>query len=108
MKQSRVDSAMETVTNTAIGFVIAVVSNAIILPLTLGVQVSMGDSVFIAVLFTLVSMVRQYSLRRLFNGRSVWQAIKSKLPCPACKGSGIVQTYDVVMGSFEDPCARCN
>jgi len=77
MTQSRIDSAMETVTNTAIGYVIAVVANAVILPATLGIEVSMGDNLLIAALFTVISLIRGYLIRRMFNGRSVWQAVKN-------------------------------
>lgn len=74
--QSRIDSAMETVTNTAIGYVIALVANIVILPAVLGIKVSMGENLLIAALFTVISLVRGYLIRRAFNGRSVWQSIK--------------------------------
>lgn len=76
MTQSRIDSVMETVTNTAIGYGIAVVANAVILPALLDVEVSMGDNLLIAAFFTVISLIRGYVIRRVFNGRSVWQSIK--------------------------------
>lgn len=75
-KQSRMDSAMETVTNTAIGLAVAMVANAIILPVVLGVPVPLSHNIAIAAGFTVVSILRQYIIRRLFNGRSVWRSIR--------------------------------
>lgn len=76
MTQSRVDSAMETFTNTAIGYAIALVANIFILPAVLNIEVSLEQNLFIAALFTIISLIRGYLIRRAFNGRSVWQSIK--------------------------------
>lgn len=76
-KQSKIDSFMEALTNTMIGFWVAVAANFAILPL-FGYTPSFGDSTLIALLFTIVSIVRSYIIRRLFNGRSVWATIRSK------------------------------
>lgn len=77
MTQSRIDSAMEAITNIAIGFGVAMVGNFLFIPMVMGVQPSFGESFWIAVLFTLLSFARQYAIRRLFNGRSVWQTIRN-------------------------------
>lgn len=77
MNQSRIDSLMEAVTNTAIGFCVAMVGNAIILPIVFGIEVSLAANILTATAYTAISIIRQYILRRLFNGRSVWQSIKS-------------------------------
>lgn len=79
MTQSRTDSLMETLTNTAIGLFVAIVGNAIILPVVLGVHVSTADNLIIAAGFTVLSIARQYVIRRTFNGRSVWQSIKAQV-----------------------------
>lgn len=75
-RQSRMDSAMETVTNTAIGFAVAMIGNAIILPLLFGIELSGAMNVITALCYTGISIVRQFTIRRLFNGRSVWSALK--------------------------------
>jgi len=77
MKQSRIDSFMEAVCNVVIGFWIGVLSNYAILPL-FGYTPKFLDSLAIAALFTIISLLRSYILRRLFNGRTVWASIKSK------------------------------
>lgn len=81
MTQSRIDSTMEAVTNTAIGFVISLltwiaVSHAFDIPMPFATNLAITG------IFTVVSIARQYVLRRLFNGRSVWAAITQKGTLP--------------------------
>lgn len=66
MSQSRRGSAFEAVANVAIGYGVAVAAQAAILPL-FGLHASASDHLAIAALFTIVSLVRSYALRRLFN-----------------------------------------
>lgn len=77
MSQSRTDSFMEAVVNIAIGLVISTVANHFVLPAVLNVHMTLGQNVVISVIFTVISLARSYTIRRLFNGRSVWAAIKS-------------------------------
>lgn len=76
--QSRVDSFMEAVTNTAIGLGIAITMNATVTPWILHRPVSLVENSVLSAIFTIVSIIRSYTLRRLFNGRTVWQAIKDR------------------------------
>lgn len=67
---------METVTNIVIGFFISWgVLELIVAPLY-GIQTSAADGFWITTIFTVSSLIRQYVLRRAFNGRTVWTAIK--------------------------------
>lgn len=68
---------MEAVVNIAIGLVISTVANHFVLPAVLNVHMTLGQNVVISVIFTVISLVRSYTIRRLFNGRSVWAAIKA-------------------------------
>lgn len=75
--QTRIDSFMEALTNTAIGFLVSLatwisVAWAYAIPMTWVTNLS------ITAIFTVVSIARQYILRRLFNGRSVWATITLK------------------------------
>lgn len=76
MSQTRLDSMMESVTNVVIGLAISTPLNAVVLPAVLNVRLSAGQNITISVIFTIVSIMRSYALRRIFNGRSVWAAIK--------------------------------
>ncbi len=64
--QSKRNSAFEAVTNVAIGYLVSVLANVLILPL-FGYNVTIGDSFAIGLAFTVVSLVRSYVLRRVFN-----------------------------------------
>ncbi len=75
MKQSRIDSFMESLVNIVIGLTISTLGNWIILPAVLGVHLSTTQNIQIAGFFTVISVIRQYAIRRAFNGRSVWMAL---------------------------------
>ena len=66
MSQSRRGSAIEAVVNVLIGYLVALGAQMVIYPL-FGIHASALDNAAIAALFTLVSLVRSYALRRLFN-----------------------------------------
>ena len=66
--QSRLESLVETLLNTAIGFVVALVSQWLIFPF-FGIHVGLSENLQIGFWFTLVSIARGYILRRYFNGR---------------------------------------
>lgn len=64
--QTRLGSLVESLTNIAIGYGVALVSQLLIFPLY-GIAVSLQTNVAIGAWFTVVSLVRSYLLRRLFN-----------------------------------------
>lgn len=66
MSQSRRGSLIEAVANVVIGYGIAVGAQVAIFPL-FGIHLPLADNLLIGVLFTVVSLVRSYFLRRLFN-----------------------------------------
>ena len=66
MIQSRRMSLVEAVTNTVVGYLLAVVVQLVAFPL-FGLEVGLADNLAIALLFTAVSIARSYTLRRLFE-----------------------------------------
>jgi hypothetical protein len=64
--QTRMMSFVEAITNVVVGFVLALLTQSAIFPL-LGLKVSIGDNVLIGGVFTAVSIVRTFALRRLFE-----------------------------------------
>lgn len=66
MSQSRARSAVESAVNVAIGYVIAVGAQYAIFP-AFELHVGAGEHLAIAGIFTAISLVRSYALRRLFN-----------------------------------------
>lgn len=66
MKQSRLMSAVESGVNVAVGFGIAVATQAMVFPI-FGLHASTSDHLAIGAVFTVVSVIRSYCLRRVFE-----------------------------------------
>lgn len=64
--QSRRDSAIEAIANVVVGYGVAVASNVLVLPI-FGYHATIADSAAIGAVFTVISLVRSYVLRRAFN-----------------------------------------
>lgn len=71
MSQSKWMSFVEAVTNTMIGLVIAFVLNAFLMAAA-GVTATATQNALIVVGHTVVSVLRSYFIRRMFNGG--WRA----------------------------------
>jgi len=67
MRQSRLMSLVEAGANVVVGYGLAVGVQLLVFPL-IGLEASLGQSLVLAAIFTLVSLVRGYLLRRLFEG----------------------------------------
>ena len=67
MTQTRTGSFVEAWANIAVGFSINWCANMLVLPL-FGFHVTGGQAFGIGVIFTVISLVRSYCLRRWFNG----------------------------------------
>jgi len=67
--QTKKQSLLESAANIAIGYSIALVSQLVIFPLV-GVQATLGQNIKIGILFTVVSFVRSYLIRRYFNKKA--------------------------------------
>ena len=68
MNQSRLGSLIEVLFNIAIGFAINWVANLFILPLYC-FQITGGQAFSMGLIFTVISVVRSYIIRRWFNGQ---------------------------------------
>lgn len=68
--QSRWMSLMEAATNIVVGYGLAVLTQVLVFPL-FGLSVSLGENLSIGAVFTVVSLVRSFALRRIFNRLSV-------------------------------------
>ncbi|MDO5757314.1 MAG: hypothetical protein Q4P24_07335 [Rhodobacterales bacterium] len=67
MKQSRAMSLIESGANVAVGFGVAILTQATVFPL-FGFEAEMRQQLAIASIFTGVSLVRSFALRRMFEG----------------------------------------
>ena len=70
MTQSRKMSLIEAVTNVAVGYGLAVVTQIIVFP-WFGLEAALGEHLAIGLVFLAISLARGYVLRRLFEGLRV-------------------------------------
>ena len=83
MRQSRLMSLVEAVTNVVVGLLVAVATQIVVFPI-LGLQASLGQNLKLALVFTAVSIARSFVLRRFFE-RGVTAADPMDPPRPdAC------------------------
>lgn len=66
MKQSRLMSLVEAITNVVVGYGVAVMTQILIFPV-FGLQTSLGQNLAMGGIFTIVSLIRSFLLRRLFE-----------------------------------------
>ena len=66
MSQSRLSSLAETCISIAIGFVVSLGINAVVMP-AYGHHVTMADNLGMTTIFTVASIARGYLVRRAFN-----------------------------------------
>lgn len=64
--QSRRQSLIEAITNVAVGYALAVLTQIVVFP-WFGLQVPFRDNLTIGAVFVMISLLRSYALRRLFE-----------------------------------------
>jgi len=70
MSKTRIHSFIESLSNVAIGYAVALLSQLVIFP-HYGVNLPLADNMLIGLWFTLISIIRSYILRRAFNRAAV-------------------------------------
>jgi hypothetical protein len=66
MRQSRRMSLVEAAANVMIGYGIAVATQVMVFPI-FGIHITLADDLRIGLVFAMVSILRSYALRRLFE-----------------------------------------
>ena len=66
--QSKRESMIETLTSVFVGWLIGVILNLTILPL-FNYNITVVDSLWVSLIFTVISVVRGYFIRRFFNSK---------------------------------------
>ncbi|HFQ4934172.1 TPA: hypothetical protein ACGUPE_001245 [Vibrio vulnificus] len=64
--QSKKQSLLESLCNILVGYIVALISQLLIFPM-FDVNLKLEENMMISAYFTLTSIGRSYSLRRLFN-----------------------------------------
>jgi hypothetical protein len=72
--QSKVSSFIESLVNIAIGFGVAMASQMVIFPY-FDIYINVESHLTISCFFTIISIVRSYLLRRLFNKISLTKVL---------------------------------
>ncbi|WP_324754009.1 DUF7220 family protein [Roseovarius sp. Pro17] len=65
MTQTRILSALEAATNVILGWIVAMTTQLLVFPV-IGLQVMLWQNLALSSVFTAVSFLRSYVLRRLF------------------------------------------
>jgi hypothetical protein len=73
--QTRWMSLMESIANVIVGFVVAVIAQILVFPL-FGMHPTVSQNLWIGLIFTAVSLVRSYLLRRGFEVLRTRQAAR--------------------------------
>ena len=79
MKQSRKDSLIESLLHVGMGFILSVVMYAYVIGPVFGLKTSPGTNLGVVGLFTITSLARQIIIRRLCDGRPLYETIKGVL-----------------------------
>ncbi len=75
MKRSRLMSLVESLANVLVGYGVAVTTQMSVIPVFgLAVTVTVTENLLIGLIFTVVSIVRSYALRRGFEALRVRQS----------------------------------
>jgi membrane protein CcdC involved in cytochrome C biogenesis len=73
MKQSRLMSLVESLVNVLVGYGVAVATQMVVFPI-FDLAVTVTENLLIGLIFTVVSIVRSYALRRGFEALRVRQS----------------------------------
>lgn len=73
--QTKIDSVLEAITNILIGAGIALMAQLVWFPI-MGKSFTLAENLMTTAFFTIISFLRNYGVRRLFNGRSVYSWLK--------------------------------
>ena len=66
MKQTKIESLIESLVNILIGYLTALFSQFLIFPL-FDINIPLSDNLLIGLYFTIISLARSYLIRRYFN-----------------------------------------
>ena len=66
MKQSRLMSLVEAIANVLVGYGVAVITQILIFPI-FGLHTTLAQNLQMGLLFTAVSIIRSFLLRRMFE-----------------------------------------
>lgn len=107
MTQTRLGSFIEAIINVVIGFAINFTANMFIFPL-FGFHIAPGANFMLGMIYTVISVVRSYAVRRWFNARLHRLAAAAASALRGEKAPGVaphpeVQTEDLAGAVWDAP-----
>lgn len=69
MKQTKKNSLIESIAQTIIGLITSILIQIVLYP-ALGIPVTFGQNLIITAVFFIVSIIRGYAIRRLFDKKT--------------------------------------
>lgn len=69
MAQTKKQSFIESLLNVSVGFLITIISLNLLFPL-LGIESNYTKNIALTLYFTILSIIRNYAIRRFFNKKS--------------------------------------
>jgi hypothetical protein len=89
MSQTRLSSFIEAIINVAIGFAINFTANMFIFPM-FGFHITPGANLLMGLIYTVISVVRSYAVRRWFNARlhKLASAVAASMEADRADGTG--------------------
>ena len=100
--QTKLHSLIESCVDIGIGFAISVIATMVILP-ALGYMVTLGNALKITVCFTILSLIRKFIIRRIFNGITVKKSTKKNDPVFLGDSYGLDEVSSELFGCISDP-----
>ena len=76
MNQSRLMSLVESLANVLVGYGVALATQMLVFPV-FGLAVTITENILIGLIFTVVSIVRSYALRRGFEALRLRQSART-------------------------------
>ncbi len=73
MKQTRLMSMIEAITNVVVGYGVAVVTQMLVFPV-FGLHTTLAQNLKLGLIFTGISLIRSFALRRAF------EAVRARTP----------------------------
>ncbi len=64
--QSKKNSLLESLTNVVVGYLVALVSQLVVFPV-FDIHVELKTNLYIGLWFTVISIIRSYIFRRIYN-----------------------------------------
>lgn len=68
MNQTKLGSLIEAFVNILLGYGINFTANMLLFPL-FGMHISLRDNFLLGILYTIISVIRSYAIRRFFNAK---------------------------------------